>query len=408
MKKLTLLVVCLIKIPLLFAQQEQQKNEDWGIKFNGFVNTCYWYDTRQVLDAREYMFLFYPLKEQYDVNGNDINAHGSFNMSAIAARLTGKINGPDAFGAKTSGVIEGDFTGTSNADINGFRLRHAYSKLKWKNTELLCGQYWHPMFVPEVFPNIASLNTGAPFQPFIRNPQVALTQYFNKFNISLAAITQRDNANLGPMGYSSVYLRNAIIPNFHLQLQYKNDNHVWGVAGDYKVLKPRIVTDSLYITNETLPTYAVMAYWKYTKDDFVWRSKAIYGQNLTEHLLLGGYAVKSMDSLTLIETYTPTNHLFLWGNITYGKKVQFSLYGGYAKNFGTTDENIDKYYSRGSDIDYMYRVAPCISFVSNKVKISTELEYTSAAFGTPNKMGIVENAHEVDVLRALVAVFYFF
>ncbi len=396
---------------ILCAQDNKDSDEkNWGIQFKGFVKSDYWYDTRQVFASREDLFLFYGLNEKLDLNASDINARPCFNYSAITSRLTGVISGPDAFGAKTSGVIEADFSGVSNADINGFRLRHAFGKLKWKNDALLFGQYWHPMFVTEVFPNVVSLNTGAPFQPFIRNPQLSYTHYFGKLNANLVFITQRDNSNDGPLGYNASYMKNAIVPNIHLQLQYKDEHHVFGVAGDYKFLRPRLATDSLFSTHQTIASYAAMAYWKYTKGDFVWRFKSIYGQNLTEHLMLGGYAVKTLDSTSMLETYTPTNHLFVWGNANYTlkKKIQLGIFGGYAKNFGTTEQNIGKYYSRGSDVAYLYRIAPSVSFISNKVQISTELEYTVAAYGMPDLMGIVQNSKEIPNTRLLLTFFYFF
>lgn len=394
----------------VLSQNDGNKEKSWGIQFKGFVKSDYWYDTRQVFASREDLFLFYPLGEKLDINGKDINAKPCVNFSAITARLTGVISGPDAFGAKTSGVIEGDFSGVSNADVNGLRLRHAYGKMKWEKDELLFGQYWHPMFVPEVFPNVISLNTGAPFQPFIRNPLLSYTHYFGKLNLNLSVISQRDNSNDGPLGYNAIYMKNAVVPNGHVQLQYKGDKHVWGVAGDYKLLRPRLATDSLYSTHQTIASYAAMAYWKYTKGDFIWRCKTIYGQNLTEHLMLGGYAVRTLDSTSMLETYTPTNHLFVWGNANYTlkKKFQFGIFGGYAKNFGTTEQNTGKYYSRGSDIAYLYRVAPSVSFISNKVQISTELEYTTAAYGKPDLMGIVQNPKEINNTRLLVTFFYFF
>ena len=393
-----------------FSQDSTKNKTDnkWGIKLKGFVKSDFWYDSRQVFTSREDLFLIYPKNILLDKNGNDINARDCYNFSAITTRLIGVLSGPDAFGAKTSGWIEADFSGVSNADIDGFRLRHAYSKLTWPKWELLFGQYWHPLFVPEVFPQVISLNTGAPFSPFIRNPQLSLTRFLGKWNIQFVMLAQRDNANDGPEGTSNVYLRNTGIPNVHLQFQYKDKSNVFGFGGDYKLLQPRLVSDSNIISHEKIGSYAFLAYWKYTKGTFCWRFKAIYGQNLTEHLLLGGYAVKSRDSITGIESYTPTNHLFLSGNITYGKNIQFGLYGGYAKNFGTSDKNTGKYYSRGSDIAYMYRLSPSLSIKSGSTQLSAEVEYTVAAFGKPDSKGVIANSKEVADLRLLLTVFYFF
>jgi hypothetical protein len=403
-----LLSLLLIGSSVTAQQSNDPEPKNYGITFKGFIKSDYWYDTRQVVASREELFLFYPKNILPDKNGKDINGEDYVNFSPVTSRLTGVITGPDAFGAKTSGLLEADFSGVTNADINGFRLRHAFGKLRWEHSELLFGQFWHPMFVTEVFPNVISLNTGAPFQPFIRNPQISYTRYAGKINIQIAALSQRDNSNDGPVGYSGVYIRNALAPNLHLQVQYKGAAHVLGIAGDWKVLRPRLATALSEVTDASVTGYSAMAYWKYKKGDFTWRCKSIYGQNLTEHLLLGGYAVHSYDSVTDVESYTPTNHLFLWGNMQYGKTVVVGLFGGYAHNFGTSAVNTGKYYSRGHDIAYLYRVAPSVSWISNSVQVSFEPEYTVAAYGTPDKNGIVRNTSEVSNLRLLLTLFYYF
>jgi hypothetical protein len=272
----------------------------------------------------------------------------------------------------------------------------------------MLGQYWHPMFVPEVFPNVISLNTGAPFQPFIRNPLITYKYYFNNYNLGFTLISQRDNASDGPAGASPLYLRNSLMPNAHLQLQYKNENHVWGLAADYKVLQPRLETATRLKTNESIGSYAFMAYYKYVKDKFLWSAKTIYGQNLTEHLMMGGYAVQRYDSVSHRETYTPTNHINIWGLLAYGEKIRWSLFTGFSKNLGTDEVNTGVYYSRGHDIDYLYRVAPSVSFISGTVQLSTELEYTVAAYGTPNPSGLVKGSEPIGNLRLLFTFFYFF
>lgn len=155
----------------------------------------------------------------FRIKTEDINAHGSFNQYAMSARLTLKATGPDIFHAKASAMIEGDFTGASNLENNSFRLRHAYLKLKWSHASVLAGQYWHPINIPEMIPNVLSLNTGAPFHPFSRQPQIRIDASRGKINIMLAITSQRDYMNSGPAGASSVYLRNSAIPNLHTQVQ---------------------------------------------------------------------------------------------------------------------------------------------------------------------------------------------
>ncbi len=390
--------------------EDDQKKEETAVSFrlSGFVKSDYWYDSRSVVAAREDLFLLFPRNENPDINGNDIYGDPSFNFSAITSRIAGHITGPDAFNAKTSGLIEADFSGVTNADINGFRLRHAFVKLEWPKVDLLFGQWWHPMFATDVVPTVVSLNTGAPFQPFIRNPQLSLTYKVNKIRILAAAVAQRDNSSDGPKGFSPEYIRNSAMPNFHLQFIYKDESKTAGIAGDYKILRPQLITDSLYKTAETIGTYAFMAYLRYQYNLFDIKTKAVYGQNLTEHLVMGGYAEHYVDLETGHVEYTPLNHLMLWGNIVYGKKIQTGIFAGYAHNFGADDTVAGNYYGRGHDIAYVYRVAPSLSFQSGNVRFCTELEYTVAAYGTPDNMGIVKNYNEVGNLRLLFTAFYFF
>lgn len=150
-----------------FAQNTTENTPE--IKISGFVKSDFFFDSRQVATFREGHFLLYPLNELLDVNGEDINAKASFNALSIQSRVTAKLFGPEVLGAKSGGLIEGEFFGTSDADVNGFRLRHAYVTLNWENTGLLFGQTWHPMFVTDVFPQVVSFNTGSPFQPFAKN-----------------------------------------------------------------------------------------------------------------------------------------------------------------------------------------------------------------------------------------------
>ncbi len=53
-----------------------------------------------------------------DMNGDDINAGTNFNMLAIQSRISLALSGPDALGAKTSGLIEGDFFAQANDNID--------------------------------------------------------------------------------------------------------------------------------------------------------------------------------------------------------------------------------------------------------------------------------------------------
>lgn len=415
-KKLFLLLAILFSFTIGWGTEtkpsedkETVENEKaLSFKISGFVKTDYWYDSRKVIAAREDLFLLLPANILPDARGVDLNGDPSFNFSAITSRITGHISGPDAFNAKTSGLIEADFSGVTNSDINGFRLRHAYVKLEWEKFDLMLGQYWHPMFATGAVPTVVSLNTGAPFQPFIRNPLVSLTFKSGNLQTLLAAIAQRDNASDGPQGTSPEYLRNSTIPNLHLQFIYTINSTTAGLAADYKVIRPRMVTETFLKTDQTLSTHAFMGYIRHNPGHWDLKAKAIWGQNMSEHLIMGGYAESYIDPETRFVTYTPLNHLMTWGNIIYGENIQVGLFGGYAHNFGASDEVAGSYYGRGHNIAYLYRIAPSVSFISGRVQFSTELEYTAAAYGDPDSNGIVRNHQEVANTRLIFTAFYFF
>ncbi len=422
MRKKLLFISVFVLLSLITIAQEQPK---FGITFNGFVKTDVIWDSRQTVAIREGHFLLYPANEQLDKNDDDINAKASFNMLSIQTRLRGNITGPDALGAKTTGAIEGEFFGQAMNnkgdinnfdDINGFRLRHAYVQLNWAKTELMIGQNWHPMFATNCFPEVVSFNTGAPFLPFTRNPQIRLTQQFSDFKIMLSAISQRDFVSNGPAGPSSIYLRNSSVPGFNLRMEYEKKNtdkgtsFLAGVTGNYKMLTPRLVTDSTFITNQKANSFAGTAYIKVVIPEITVKLGGIYAQDAHDLTMIGGYAVeKVIDSTTNEVEYSPVSTMSGWIDISTNNKVwQVGLFGGYSKNLGAGTDLTKTYYSRGSNIEYLYRISPRFIYNAGKFRISPEIEYTVAAYGTTQTDGTVDQSKEIGNLRLLLGIYFFF
>ena len=414
MKKLLLFFLFLSCV--LLAQKETKST--FSFKLKGHVKTDVMLDSRQTVAARQGHFLLYPASENLDVNGSDINAAPNFNMLSIQTRLTGMITGPDAFGAKSSGVIEGSFFGSVNPDINGFRLRHAYLTLDWKNSALLVGQYWHPMFMIELCPSTLSFNSGVPFQPFSRNPQIKFTQKISSIYLSFTAASQLDFASYGPHGVNSSYLRNSVVPILNFSIKYVNPAMILGISTTYMTLTPRLFSSDnysadvpqKYSTNNSISGISAMAFAKFMVNEFTAKFEGVYGSNVSDLLMLGGYAVKSINAATGAEEYTNTNTFSVWGDLSYGKVLELGIFAGYTKNLGTEANNVGTYYSRGSNIEDVFRVSPRIKYKMGNVKFGAEVEYTSAAYGTPNNnnKGIVENSTSVANLRLLFAAYLFF
>jgi len=408
-----------IILALLFAfcmtkANSQEIESNWGIKFSGFVKTDIFYDTRQTSSSngiREGHFFLYPDNVLYDNEDNDLNANSSFHMLSIQTRLKGDISGPDAFGAKTSGVIEAEFFGTSETDLNGFRLRHAYVKLDWSKTTLLVGQTWHPMFPAESFPKTVSFNTGAPFTPFSRNPQVRLTRKSGIASFSLTAYSQRDFSSSGPEGTSNKYLRNSGVPGLNMQFRIPASDAITGWAGlDYKTLRPQLRTIANIETGSKIGSFSAFATLKITTTPVNISLMGLYGQNASDLCMIGGYAVTGItDPVTQERTYTNRSTANLWTDLSSnGKKVVVGLFAGYSKNLGTGEDITGPVYGRGNNIDHLFRISPRIIFTEGHLSFGAEVESTIAAYGTMQDNGKVINTNNVNNVRILLSTIYKF
>ncbi len=180
-------------------EAEKNKLKEWDASLYGWVRTEYNFDSRQSAYAREYHLNLYPLDEKLDANGKDINDAGASNFLAVTTRVGINFKGPDVWGAKASGKIEGDFFGNTelNKTVAGtgslglLRLRHATASLSWPKTAVTFGQTWYPAFIPEVFPGVANFNTGILFNPFGWAGQIKVQQKLTP-ELSLIAVAYKD------------------------------------------------------------------------------------------------------------------------------------------------------------------------------------------------------------------------
>jgi hypothetical protein len=401
----------LLSFLFCFSSLAQKKVDSTAsfLNISGFVNAQSFLDTRKNVEAREAMFILYPENENLDPNGKDINDKMNFNQLAMTSRLAFEIQGPEAFGAKSKALIESDFTGVGNDDNNGLRLRHAYFELNWEKRKLLIGQYWHPLYLPESNPRTISLNTGAPFHAFSRHIQVRLEQKINNFTLIAFAGSQRDYNNIGPAGRSTSYLRNAAIPNFHLQSHFSFNTHLMGLGLDYKSVLPELSSGKGFRSLQTVNTFAAMGFFKLEYPKISIKVQATWGENLTEHIMLGGFAVTALDTLSGNARYTPLSQYSVWTDIiSKREKFNIGLFAAFLENLGADDVVLGPVYARGSDIGYIWRFSPRLIYKSNNLMLSSEFEFTVAAYGTPNSRYRVEKTKEIPNFRLLLAAFYFF
>lgn len=408
------IIISLIIASIVSQIAAQETKPDWGIKFSGFVKTDIFLDTRQSSASngiREGHFYLYPDNVLYDADMNDLNANPSFHILNIQTRLKGDISGPDAFGAKTSGAIEAEFFGTNESDLNGFRLRHAYMKMDWQKTTLIIGQTWHPMFPAESFPGTISFNTGAPFTPFSRNPQVKVIQKFNHVSFTLTAYAQRDFTSSGPDGTSNKYIRNSGLPGFNLQVQAVAGDVFTAWAGaDYKTLRPELKTPANIETDATIGSFSVFSNMKIKTTPLNISIMGTYGQNASDLVMIGGYAVsETTDTIRQTKTYTNLNTLSFWTDLsTNGTKLTFGIFAGYSKNLGAKEIINGPVYGRGNNIDHLFRVSPRIALTEGKLTFAAEVETTTAAYGTMRNDGQVINTNKVSNVRILLSTIYKF
>lgn len=419
MRKYLIIVLALLLSGTLTAQEE--KESKFGVKFSGFVKNDFFWDSRQTVAAREGHFLLWPSQVLEDQQGEDINSKGSFNFLAIQSRLSLKLSGPDAFGAKTSGLLEGDFFAQANNNVNLFRLRHAYIKLNWEHLEVMTGQYWNPMFVTSCFPGTVSFNTGTPLQSFARNPQIRVTYQLGRVSLMAAVLSQRDYASVGPVGASSTYLRNSAVPDLHAQLHFGTSNEsgmniLAGAGAAYKKIVPRLsstpTAGETYKVDEKVGGFTAMAFAKLSTDPVTAKIQVRYGENIADMLGISGFAATEItDPVSGESAYAPLRSMSFWGEVHTNSNPQIGVFGGFTSNNGTSEAILPgvPVYGLGTTIRSLYRIAPRVIYNAGKVRVAMELEYTSAAYGSNyDEFYIPAETTNANNLRVLAAIYYFF
>ena len=387
--QISVVLITLLSITFGYSQSSDA-NKNFGINWSGFVKTDFMYDTRQVVNAREGHFNILPASENI-VGGKDLNDQSNFNILSIQTRLKAAITGPDFFGMKTSGAIEAAFFGNSDASVGELRLRHAFVQLSNDKIEILMGQYWHPMFVTAVFPGTYSFNTGVPFQPFSRNPQLRVT---TKGNVKFIGVlfTERDFQTRGASVSKSG------IPQFHAQLQFgKASETLGGVGFNVKSTRPNLGDDNLTST-------AFIGYFRTKLGDAIWKAEATYGQNMTDVLQIGGFGT------AINGDFVNNKTLSMWTELSgdFSETMEWGLFGGYTEN-GGFGEAITYVNGFLGTVENAYRISPRIGWKSGALTIGVEGEYTNAQYGSIDGNGdITSSTDSVNNFRLLTTAIYKF
>ena len=409
-------------IPIVATPVPVEK--EWDVSLYGFIRTDYIWDTRKSAQVREYNLNLYPLDEVLDVNGSDLNDTGASNFLSVVSRLGTKVKGPNVWGAKISGTLEGDFFGNTEASIGLLRLRHAYVSMDWSKTSLTMGQTWYPTFIPEVFPGVANFSTGIMFNPFGWASQIRLKQNFTKeFSVAITAYKEREfttqTATGGTQNSASI---NSVLPTIHGQLQFKNKNWIAGVGAEYKSLQPlteyNVTATTKAISTETVNSTSFVGYAKYSNDKFSVKAYGITGKNMFNLVMLGGFTGYSTAGQA--EQYEGNKTTAYWIDVaSNNKKVAPGLFFGMTTNNGSSRTLVAgetaKYYLRGiygtRVVDQVMRVAGRVDFKQNKFRVTPEVEYTAATWGDLNTNGNGSadlNSKDVSNVRVMVSCAYSF
>ena len=402
-----LLLLSIIAFPV-FSQKD-----NFTYRFYGFVRGDLVYDTRSNVTSLAGNFYILPMDVKPDANGKDLNAVPSGNLYTLSTRMGLDLAGPMVGSARTSGKIETDFGGFASSTTM-MRIRHAYMALDWDRSRLLVGQTWHPLF-ENVVPNVLSLSTGSPYQPFGRNPQIRYQYNIGKASLTAATIWQLQSMSTGPNGKSSEYIRTGLVPETYIGAEVSaNKNLLLGVAANMISIKPRIssvVDGNTYKVNEQMNAFSYGAYARYTGQNITIAARTLLASSMEHGAMIGGYGVSAINPENGEQKYTPFRHSASWLNVTYGRKWRPSLLIGYSKSLGTSEQLVDlsKTYGSALNVDQLLSFNISLSYNLSHWRFGMEYLPATAWYGDVNLAnGRVEKTYTVTNHRILALMVYFF
>ena len=403
------------------AQDKAVKAEIYG-----FVRNYFTYDSRSCVQSNEGLFNMLPNDVKYASNGDDLNAIPSVRFLSMTTRLGFNVTGPEIWGAKSSAKIESDFCGASSSTAFNLRIRQAYTKLAWEHSDLIVGQTWHPMsgdLMPEVF----SLATGAPFNPFNRSPQVRYNYTPIKgLTFTASALYQYQYGSLGLDGKTSnTYSRNALVPELFVGMTAKGKYLTGGFGLNGSTIAPRVTAlldeekpESIIRVNERLTSYSAMVFGSLKVNYLTIRAKAMYGQNTSHMQQPTGFGVIGIRKSNHAYVYDPMQLGSAWLTMMYGNKLRYGFFAGWMKNFGTANHHYEltPVVRNNTGMDQAYRFSPIVTYKVQNMQIGLEYEHTATAYGEYKKStldykltdGTIVNTHWVANHRVCVMVKYDF
>ena len=370
-------------------------------KFYGFIRNYFAFDSRDSKAGTKDLFYYLPLDESLNANGTDINADPSFRFLAITSRLGLDVKDYQIGKTKVGAKVETDFY-CMNGNVAVLRLRQAYATLGWdglgkdgkQSTSLKIGQAWHPIAADQ--PYVIDLETGTPFNPFSRTPQVMLDHNFSKnFTLTGGFIWQMQYLSSGPNGASDNYIKYGCTPEFYAGVTFKSNNGFTGRVGmDVLSIKPRWRNSDGDKVDDRITTVSPYVYAQYSKDAFAVNAKVVYASAGEHFNMLSGYGVTDVNS-DGSWNYAPLHSTASYLSVKYGRKLQVQGMIGHMKNLGTSKSlyedpanpgytSTDNVYISGNgfhNLNQIIRVTPTVVYNLGKLSFGLEYDITSAQYG---------------------------
>jgi len=249
-------------------------------------------------------WLYYGMARNNDPNLQ----HGRLKFSASQTRMNFTVKGPKVFGATTLAFIEWDFDNIGNVNAGAaanlgwvsenksrLGLRHAFFKLNWPETELLMGSYWSILTeeIPETA-NFGACTTAG--QPFLREPQICLTQTAGVGGGKLTASLAVAGAVNGMWGLQFNANQTAAANNFggestetpRLEGRVKYDIDLWGKAAFWGKPRPFSVRAGASWYKERFRSYAPVAANTFSQNNFLAGTAGQRDQQYLDHWMVEG------------------------------------------------------------------------------------------------------------------------
>ncbi len=228
MKKLVIIALALfLALPVVsFAGSATSR---WDMTIGGYVKADMgWADSGFGLDSNNATRKGLPGARE-----NVASEYGVLGMAAGETRLNFLVKGPDAWGAKTSALVEFDFRGAGYGNTDGQRsyntalIRHAFMKFDWANDSLLIGKYFAN------FNSISIPMSPAAYQAMgeAKSNRVVQITWGHKFGknveTTLALLAPSNDGLGGTNGYNEASVANSyarsMMPYLSGGINYKSD-----------------------------------------------------------------------------------------------------------------------------------------------------------------------------------------